>query len=329
MPRNTRSRSRVLQEDNFGDIPLPAGQENQTQDSQTPTETGAIPAERAAPAEEGAAQPIESSDEDIGENERRLIAEQRDLEALEKRLAIADRKAELLLRLRDRNLAAIALEEESSMPRPPPLEGDPAQVPELSNPVLRTPAIPQPPPTAAGDRDDDAVTVQSGETSQVREPRSPSNMPVFHGKTTDEWDMFKAKQEAFWARYPRWFASDEARVARVTEFLSNKVTQGWMQYRKNNPAKQITWDTFETWALTQVADPAQLQREAKADWWRATQRPEQSVHQYAQHLTGIYNRLRSTPSDQARIDRLETGILREIQTEARRWDPPKTEVYNK
>ena len=126
MPRNTRSRSRVLQEDNFGDIPLPAGQGNQMQDSQTPTETGAIPAERAAPAEEGAAQPIESSDEDIGENEKRLIAEQRDLEALEKRLAIADRKAELLLRLRDRNLAAIALEEESSMPRPPLLEGDPA-----------------------------------------------------------------------------------------------------------------------------------------------------------------------------------------------------------
>jgi hypothetical protein len=101
-----------------------------------------------------------------------------------------------------------------------------------------------------------------------------------------------------------------------------------MQYRKDNPHLDFTWNIFETWALSQVTDPVQLQREAKNEWWWAIQLPHQDVHQYALKLTGIYNRLKDTPSKQQRIDRLQTGIQKDIRDEARRFAEPTTDRWD-
>ncbi|KAJ5541872.1 hypothetical protein N7461_007875 [Penicillium sp. DV-2018c] len=158
-----------------------------------------------------------------------------------------------------------------------------------------------------------------------REPRTPSNMTMYKAESSGEYDLFKSKQRAFWYRYPGWFHNDERKVSRVTEFLSSKVNMAWMEYRENNPDMEFTWAVFEAWALAQVIDPVEMQREAELEWWMTIQAKHQDVHQYAMKLTSIYHRLKKAPDREHRIQRLRTGVLKEVRDEARRFLGPTTD----
>jgi hypothetical protein len=177
---------------------------------------------------------------------------------------------------------------------------------------------------------------------EVQEPRTPSNMNMYKAESLDEYDLFKARQKAFWMRYPDWFCNDTRKVDRVTEFLAPKVEMAWMAYCKHNPNKEFTWLDFETWALAQVIDPVEMQREALHKWWTTMQAKNQDVREYALKLTFIHNRLadRPRPKDRInrladrprpkdRINRLHTGVVKEVQVEARRWfNSPQTEIWD-
>ncbi|KAJ5555598.1 hypothetical protein N7461_004068 [Penicillium sp. DV-2018c] len=163
---------------------------------------------------------------------------------------------------------------------------------------------------------------------EVREPRTPSNMMVYKAESLNEYDLFKAQQEAFWNRYPEWFHDDDRKVIRVTEFLSAEVNTTWMNYRKHNPGMEFTWSVFETWALAQVIDPVEMQREAELEWWMTIQAKHQDAHQYAMKLTSIYNRLKKTPDREHRLQRLRTGVLKEVRDEARRFPGPTTDKWD-
>jgi len=249
-----------------------------------------------------------------------LEAELRELEALRRRLAIAGEKAKLLAELREKEREAAILEAQEPGAAPPldPLD-DAASVAAYHRPNTTRPM------PAASVASQGSAPTPPAFRNEAKEPRTPSNMIVYKAESSGEYDLFKSKQEAFWNRYPDWFCNDTRKVDRVTEFLAPKVNLTWMEYRKNNPNKEFTWRVFETWALAQVTDPVEMQREAKHEWWWAVQAKHQDVHQYALRLTGIYNRLRDTPSRQQRIDRLQTGILKEVQAESRRFAAPTTD----
>ncbi|KAJ5130958.1 uncharacterized protein N7515_006997 [Penicillium bovifimosum] len=168
----------------------------------------------------------------------------------------------------------------------------------------------------------------SANPQNMREPRTPDNMVTFRAESSGEYDLFKSMQEAFWLRNSEWFHNDARKVSRVTEFLSPKVNMMWMEYIKNNRDMDITWSVFEAWALSQVPDPVEMQREAERAWWSTKQTKQQDVHQYAIKLTGIYNRLKRTPDPATRIQRLATGVLKEVYDEARRFNAPSTEKWD-
>lgn len=323
MSRNTRgSANRRPQEGNsIGGVPtaeqaapaMPATQEPLLVTNETTEE----PQNQEAPTTETAT-PLEtpSRGSDPLENDEQE-AQERELRALEKRVWFAKRKAELLQELRDRNHEAAVLEAETQSPAPVADDAVHAATPTTAAPS-----------TEASSIHDDALTIRTIARSHLREPRAPANIKPYEGKSTDEWHAFKSANEAFWDRNPEWFDTDKSRVSRVTEFLSDKMNTDWMQYRKDNPSLEITWAVFEEWALSQVADPAKLQRDAMSNWWRHTQKHHQSVNEYANHMTSIYNTLKDRPPKKERIHRLWTGILRDIEMEARRFPEPTTDKWD-
>lgn len=268
---------------------------------------------------------MEGAGENPEQEEER--AQERELEILERRVNFARKKAELLQKLRDHNHTAATLEAETQATEPgaPDIPRENLTAPPTRIYTIASSSTSEdPPPRELIDAQLRLQELARGK----QEPRAPSNIKLYEGRSTDEWNAFKAANEAFWDRHPEWYSTDHARVMRVSEFLSGAKNNDWMQYRKNNPTLDVTWALFEEWALSQVADPAKLQRDTMSNWWRHTQKETQSVNDYANHMTSLYNTLKNRPTRQERVQRLCTGILREIELEGRRFPEPTTDIWD-
>ncbi|KAJ5542280.1 hypothetical protein N7535_004701 [Penicillium sp. DV-2018c] len=249
-------------------------------------------------------------------------ADLRELEDLKKRLAVSREKARLLAEIRKTEREIAIMEAEAQGAAPHRLLDDAAslaghQPPEIARVMPAASVVSQ------------GSALASPNPHEGRVPRAPSNMGAYKAQSPGEYDLFKSKQEAFWSRSPEWHHDDARNMNRSTEFLSSKVNNmTWMEYCKNNPGMEPTWPVFETWALSQFNDPVEMQRDAERQWWTTTQAKHQDVHQYALRLIGIYHRLREAPNREQRIGRLQTGVLKEIQDEARRYPAPTTDRWD-
>jgi hypothetical protein len=88
------------------------------------------------------------------------------------------------------------------------------------------------------------------------------------------------------------------------------------------------WQEFSKWCKRHVENPRVTHREADLKYFRATQRSNQKVMDYNQYLTGIFGTMKTEPSEEEKIRRLNTGVREELRREeARRPPMPEDASY--
>lgn len=213
------------------------------------------------------------------------------------------RQAELLTLLAEKRKRLQQLREprksESPDDRGTPSSGDESITSSEDHRVSLTPTDPE---------EEIRTSIRKG---RIKAPSPPSNVKIFTGRTTQEYETFMGRLENHFMSNPMWFTLPENKIATAVACLTDSRMRQWNAHRKNL-AVAPSWRHFQDFCLELVNDPETLYRETAREFRRAEQRVGQTVREFATYLDSLHDRLKEPYTNDQRKEILLASVRPEI-----------------
>lgn len=138
----------------------------------------------------------------------------------------------------------------------------------------------------------------------------------FRGMNRKECSMLVEFLESHFAQYERYYAPDERRIEEGLRHVSPDIARAWGHAVVTDEQMGPTWPNFCQFLQSKIVpfiDPAVAQR----NYYGRSQRQEQTVREFANHLGSWEQHLEVLLTDEQRIQNLWEKILPEVRDEAR------------
>lgn len=138
----------------------------------------------------------------------------------------------------------------------------------------------------------------------------------FRGVNRKEYSMLVEFLESHFAQYEHYYAPDERRIEEGLRHVSPDIARAWGHAAVTDEQMGPTWPNFCQFLQSKIVpfvDPAVAQR----NYHSRSQRQEQTVREFANHLGSWEQHLEVLLTDEQRIRNLWEKILPEVRDEAR------------
>lgn len=157
-----------------------------------------------------------------------------------------------------------------------------------------------------------------------RPPPEPAKSERYHGNSMREHIIWGLRMNNRFYRYPRWFASEDRKVADGVAHLDDQLVLKWMDHVDRTHPEQ-TWGEFTTFLRDQLDNMENIEQDAQQRYTDARQREGQTVRDFSAYLNSWVNMFGQQISDTQRVEGLRTRILSEVRQEAKRYPEPPTD----
>jgi hypothetical protein len=126
----------------------------------------------------------------------------------------------------------------------------------------------------------------------------PKDLREYWGKTIREHREWVSSAKNAFRLAPTTFRDDVFKISFATQFLRGTPYTSWTEKERQMTASEVTWDSFETYLINLIEDPANRQLEALQQYMDARQRRDQTVQAFNSFLLSLEDQLdeRYTPS---------------------------------
>jgi hypothetical protein len=152
--------------------------------------------------------------------------------------------------------------------------------------------------------------------------------PKYTGKCLNEYTKFMARLDSHFERYARVYTDDRQKIADAVAELDDNMLRKWVQHKKDIDEDRLTWKGFCDFQLGIINDTVNLTREAMRRYMTATQKPDQSVRDFAAHLKE-WEQLLEPYSEYQRKEHLRAKVLYEVRAESLKYskEPESYDAY--
>lgn len=163
---------------------------------------------------------------------------------------------------------------------------------------------------------------ESGQGQQEAEVEGGEVPPTFtvkkqyRGVNRKEYNVLIEFLESHFAQYQRYYAPDNRRIEEGLRHVTPDIARAWGNYVLHSTGQtQPTWSDFHKFLLSWLpkSDPAIARR----NYYGRTQRVDQTVREFSNHLGSWESQLEELLTEKQRIQNLYDRVLPEVREEAR------------
>lgn len=162
---------------------------------------------------------------------------------------------------------------------------------------------------------------ESGQRQQEAEVEGGEVPPTFtvkkqyRGVNRKEYNVLIEFLESHFAQYQRYYAPDNRRIEEGLRHVTPDIARAWGNYVLPAGQTQPTWSDFHRFLLSWLpkSDPAIARR----NYYGRTQRVDQTVREFSNHLGSWESQLEELLTEKQRIQNLYDRVLPEVREEAK------------
>lgn len=162
---------------------------------------------------------------------------------------------------------------------------------------------------------------ENGQGQQEAEVEGGEVPPTFtvkkqyRGVNRKEYNVLIEFLESHFAQYQRYYAPDNRRIEEGLRHVTPDIARAWGNYVLPTGQTQPTWSDFHKFLLSWLpkTDPAIARR----NYYGRTQRVDQTVREFSNHLGSWESQLEELLTEKQRIQNLYDRVLPEVREEAR------------
>lgn len=162
---------------------------------------------------------------------------------------------------------------------------------------------------------------ENGQGQQEAEAEGAEVPPTFtvkkqyRGVNRKEYNVLIEFLESHFAQYQRYYAPDSRRIEEGLRHVTPDIARAWGNYVLSTGQTQPTWSDFHNFLMSWLpkTDPAIARR----NYYGRTQRVDQTVREFSNHLGSWESQLEELLTEKQRIQNLYDRVLPEVREAAR------------